>query len=254
MGTTTAAKKKAIPSTSPAAFMTTLLTALKAPVTSNNMHNLSTWLSNEQSSTTDWMANRGNPLGVQTPAALAAGKSGNTRAGALATASNLLHSSPSYGYGKIVAALRGNAPASTFNQAVTSSSWNGASHYGGTGTFAAKGKAQKANPTGWFGQWIEPVLTNPFTYLTPGGGMVVNPKPAGGGPPAVQSGVSALPGASAVKSAIPSVTSVSGLIKDLTSKNLWIFVAGAVLSGVGLLVFFSATKGRQVVETAAKVA
>jgi hypothetical protein len=59
-----------------------------------------------------------------------------------------------------------------------------------------------------------------------------------------------------VKSAVSDVTSIAGLIGDITNpttlKNVGIFVLGLGLAGVGLLIFFSQTKGAKAAEGAAE--
>jgi hypothetical protein len=242
--------KKAPAPVSPYTWIVGLLTGIHAPVTKNNVGNVGTWLANEQTTTANWSQNQGNPLGVQTPAAIAAGHSGNVRVGLSETVHTLLS-----GYPTIVKALRHNAPATMFNQAVAGSSWNGSSHYGGAGTFAAAGKAQKGNPTGWWGQWIEPILENPIPLpgltklpggsTTPGGGVITN---------AAQK----VPGFQAASSAASGVTSVGGFLGKITSptnlKNTGIFLAGAALTVTGLLILFASTKGKQTLELAGEVA
>ena len=248
MGTTTATAP-----VSPYTWIVGLLTGIHAPVTKINIANVGTWLANEQTTTANWSQNQGNPLGVQSPAALAAGKSGNVRAGLSETVRTLLS-----GYPTIVKSLRNQAPAGVFNQAVSSSSWNGG-HYGGATTFAAKGTAQKGNPTGWWGQWIEPILENPvplpgLTKLpggatTPGGGVITNV-------------VGAIPGAKGTISTIQGVgsgvASVGGFLGKITNpvnlKNTGIFLAGAALTITGLVILFASTKGKQTLELAEGVA
>lgn len=241
----------------PAEWIVSFLKGLGAPVTKNNVSNVGTWLANEQTTTANWQQNAGNPLGVQTPTALAAGKSGNVSVGLKQTVDNVLG-----GYPTIVKALRNNAPAPIFNSAVTNSPWNG-SHYGGSSTFAAKGTAQKGNPTGWWGQWVEPIFNNPIfnnpiplpglTKLpggatTPGGGVITN------GFKALPGGSAVLSAGGAVSSAGGAVSSVGGFFRKITNptnlKNTGIFVGGAAITITGLLILFSATKGKQVLEVA----
>lgn len=246
MGTTTAKKPtvntagatKAVgASQTPKAFVHGVLVAIHAPVNATTTGNLYTWLANEQTTAANWASNRGNPLGIQTSTAQSYGKSGNVLGGVLETAKLLTSSYPT-----ITSALRTSAPAAVFNRAVTGSNWNGSTHYSGSAVFAAKGAAQKANPTGWFGQWIEPILKNPvplpgLTQLpggatTPGGGVITN-------------AANAIPG-------VGTVTSIGGLIGKITNptnlKNVGIFVAGLALTVTGLVILFSSTKGAQTVK------
>lgn len=248
MGTTTTAP------VSPYTWIVGLLTGLKAPVTQNNVSNVGTWLANEQTTTTNWSQNQGNPLGVQTPSAIAAGKSGNVSVGLHETIATLLS-----GYPTITKSLRNNAPAGVFNQAVAGSSWNGSGHYGGTTSFQSKGTAQKGNPTGWWGQWVEPI----WGSATPPGGW--NNAASTSGIPGATGFVNVLQapgqavagGINAGKSVVSGVSSVSGFLGKITNpvnlKNTGIFLAGAALTITGLVILFASTKGKQVVDIAEKV-
>lgn len=250
MGTATAHKApaKKVSINSPAGWIIELLHKIKAPVNHTTVGNLGTWLANEQTSAANWQQNKGNPLGVQSPAALAAGRSGNVAAGLDATAQLLLSSYPT-----IVATLRHSAPASMFNSAVSSSSWNGAGHYGGTTTFANKGTAQKANPTGWWGQWVEPL----WGSATPPGGW--NTAVSTSGIPGSKGFVTAsqVP-VTAVKDTVGAVTSTAGFLGKLTNPtnlhNVGVFAGGAALAILGLVIVFAGSKGKQVVELGSKVA
>lgn len=235
--------------TSPYTWIVGVLTGLKAPITQNNIGNVGTWLANEQTSAANWTQNQGNPLGVQTPTAIAAGKSGDVLTGLQQTISTLLS-----GYPTITKSLRSNAPSSVFNQAVASSSWNGSGHYGGVTAFKSKGTAQKANPTGWWGQWVEPL----WGSATPPGGW--NQAAASSGIPGAGGLVTGLQapakavgaGVSAAKSVASGVSSISGLIGKITNptnlKNTGIFLGGFALAVTGLVILFASTKGKQALE------
>lgn len=250
MGSTTTATAPVSPYT----WIVGLLTGIHAPVTKTNINNVGTWLANEQTTTANWSQNQGNPLGVQTSAAIKAGHTGNVRLGLSETVHTLLS-----GYPTIVKSLRNQAPSSVFNQAVTKSSWNGSGHYGGVTSFGQKGAAQKGNPTGWWGQWVEPIFNNPIPLpgltklpggaTTPGGGVITNV-------------VGAIPGAKGTISTIQGVgsgvASVGGFLGKITNpvnlKNTGIFLAGAALTITGLVILFASTKGKQTLELAEGVA
>lgn len=232
--------------TDPYSWIVGLLHGLGAPVTKNNVSNVGTWLANEQTTAANWQQNKGNPLGVQTPTALAAGHSGNVAVGLSETVKNLLGGS----YQPIVTALRHNAPAPMFNAAVVASPWNGAGHYGGTKTFTAKGTSQKGNPTGWWGQWVEPIFTSskmPTGVLGPAG-VIVSPFAPTAGQTAKDAGAAAV----STVSAVTSTGSFLGKITNPTNlKNVGIFVAGLGLTVTGLLILFSTTKQAKMVESVA---
>lgn len=220
-------------SQTPAAFARGLLVAIHAPTTTNNLHNVYTWLANEQTTATNWVQNRGNPLGVQTRSAQANGRSGNVLGGVLDTAKTLTS-----GYPSIVTALRHNAHPTLFNATVVNSSWNGSRHYNGAATFAQVGAAQKANPTGWFGQWVEPIFTHSKLPSSSVFGI----------PGAIIAPVSPTVGTTSTDAinAGKSVSSTSGLISKISNptnlKNVGIFVLGAGLAITGTIILVSGSK------------
>lgn len=248
MGTATAkAPAKKVSINTPAGWIIGLLHAIHAPVNRTTVGNLGTWLANEQTTPTNWQQNKGNPLGVQTPAALAAGRSGNVAAGLDATAQLLLSSYPT-----IVATLRHSAPAPMFNAAVSQSPWNGG-HYGGASSFGAKGTAQKANPTGWWGQWVEPIFTSskmPTGVLGPAG-AILQPIAPTAGQAASDVGTGAV---TAVKSTVSTATFLGKLSNSTNLHNVGVFAGGAALAIVGMVILFAGSKGKQAIELGSKVA
>ena len=211
-----------------------LLTLIGAPVNQSNEANIQTWLSHEQDASS-WTSGalgetaqqiQSNPLGV--------GGAGNHPTsifqGLTDTAETLLQ-----GYPSIVGALKLNTqggkdpssgPTQAFAAAVVASPWEngyGKPSYGSVTNFLAN---------------------SPLVAGTASAGAQTG------------TGFSVTKGADAVKTAVGDVvspvTSVAGLIGDITNpttlKNVGIFVAGFILAGVGLLIFFSTTKEGKLAE------
>lgn len=179
-----------------------LLYDLGAPATAFNVGYLEAWQHGESPSGFGY-----NPLGEETTApgsVHAAGNSASVQAytswaeGLDTTASNLESLPQNAG---IVKALRsGDASFATLSAAQLEGGWSGGGEsaiaasgtstpftYGGVvgESPGAKGVATSpGNPTGWFGQWIEPTLENPFPLpgvtklpggsTVPGGGVITN--------------------------------------------------------------------------------
>lgn len=122
----------AIPA-SAAQFIDGVLRDIGAPVTATTQQGFIDWLANEQGGPdlTSFEANKGNPLGIQTPEAQAAGKSGNLAQGIALTA-QLLKSN----YAGIVNAFKTAKDPQSIATAVVASPWNG-NRYGGVSTFMA---------------------------------------------------------------------------------------------------------------------
>lgn len=230
----TAARNALGSATDTTSWSKSLLGALGAPATANNVSNVKLWLHQEQSPSS-WASNNTNPLGVETGGSVK--PTGSVLSGVLATANTLL-ANPQW-YGGIVKSLRNNAPTPVFAQSVISSPWSGGTYKAnGLGAFLGKGPLESgaANPTGWFGQWIEPVLQNPvplpgLTKLpggstTPGGGVITN-------------AVDSVPG---VSGAISTASFLGKISNPNNLHNVGIFVAGLLVSGVGLMVLLSSTK------------
>ncbi|MDE2022282.1 MAG: hypothetical protein KGI71_05230 [Patescibacteria group bacterium] len=112
-------------------FIDGVLKRIGARVDAATVHAFILWLENEQGGAglPDFLNNMGNPLGIQTTAAQAAGKAGNLRA-AIANTAQLLLSN----YGEVVAAFKQGKDVNTIANAIVNSPWNG-SHYGGIDTF-----------------------------------------------------------------------------------------------------------------------
>lgn len=213
-------------SVSTSAWALGLLTLLNAPITANNITNVQIWIHNEQNAGS-WAADATNPLGVSGPNGVQ--PQGNVLAGLTLTASTLQNGS----YDAIVKALRNNSPSSIFANAVIASPWN-TGKTGGT-TYAGR------NLTQFLAQG--PLVTgstannSTLTQMKQG--------PAG-------------PAVSAADSAYQSTLSVGKFLGKITNptnlKNVGIFVAGLAITVTGLVILFSATKGKQVLEVAGKVA
>jgi hypothetical protein len=122
------------------AFAEGVIKDLGAPVNSATITAFETWLANEQGS--DWSAfnnNKGNPLGIQTPQAQAAGKAGNMAEGIKLTAQELL-TNPDYT--DIVSTFKQGDNTTAMETAIMNSAWSG-------GEYAKKGLANfQAAPTG----------------------------------------------------------------------------------------------------------
>lgn len=211
-------------SVSTGAWALGLLTLLNAPITANNITNVQIWLHNEQNAGS-WAADATNPLGVSGPGGVQ--PQGNVLAGLTLTASTLQSGS----YDAIVKALRNNAPSTVFANAVIASPWN-TGKTGGT-TYAGRNLSQ------FLAQG--PLVTS--------GGTVNN---------STLTQIEQGPAGGVVTPIVSGVTSVGGLIGKITNptnlKNVGIFVAGLGLTVTGLVILFSATKGKQVLEVAGKVA
>jgi hypothetical protein len=213
-------------SVSTSAWALGLLTLIRAPITANNLSNVQLWIHNEQSAGS-WAADATNPLGVSGPNGVQ--PQGNVLAGLTLTASTLQSGS----YNAIVNALRNNAPTPIFAGAVIASPWN----TGKTGGSTYAGRT--------LNQFIAmgPLVTG----STSNNGIVTQMEQG-------QAGSVVTPVVGAVKA----VTSVGGLIGKITDptnlKNVGIFVGGLALTVTGLVILFSATKGKQVLEVAGKVA
>ena len=220
-----------------------VLVAAQLPVNTINIANLNAWIANEQGAGTWSQGVNGahGPLGVMS------GDATSPVQAAVQTAQLLTTSGY---YTNIVKALEKSVPLALFAGAVTSTPWNG-NRYGGAtafinrakennyGNYSASGAntspfAGLVNPTGAYGQYVEPIVTGSAV------GLKNNP---------------IVPITNAV---IKPVTSVAGLIGDVTNptnlKNVGIFVAGLALAGVGLLIFFAQTKEAKSIEGAVEKA
>jgi hypothetical protein len=202
-----------------------LLAILKAPITPNNIANVQTWLHNEQSSST-WSADATNPLGVETNGKVES--QGNVLQGLLLTAGTITNDHPT-----ILAALKNDSPRLLFAQALVTSGWNTTAPKNGQPTYNNNTAAEIAANG--------PLVTGTTTNLT-----------------LAQEAEQGEAGA-VVTPVVEGATSIAGLIGDITNpstlRNVGVFVAGFVLAGVGLLVFFSQTKEARTAESlAAKAA
>lgn len=177
-----------------------LLTELGAPVNAHDVGYVEAWENVESKSGYGY-----NPLGEETtaPGSTDANSHGvqaytSWSQGLSTTVSNLTSLSRN---APLVAALRkGNASYATLAKAQEEGGWSGGEEssitgpgtselftYGGSmgeqkGASGVSGSTGTPNPTGWFGQWIEPVLQNPIPLpgltklpggaTTPGGGVI----------------------------------------------------------------------------------
>lgn len=130
-------------------FITGVLSDMGVPVTNVAIEGFATWLANEQGG--DWSAfenNKGNPLGIQTAAAQAAGKSGDMAAGIKQTAA-LLKTAP---YAGVASALKNATSVDDIATAVMASDWSGVNRPGKPNVYTSKGLAAfLAAPTGGAG-------------------------------------------------------------------------------------------------------
>jgi hypothetical protein len=130
-------------STAATQFIDGVLRGIGAPVNAATVQAFTDWLANEQGGPdlTSFDANKGNPLGIQTPAAQASGKDGNVNTAISLTAEELRKSYPS-----IVSAFKSSS-VSDINNQIVDSAWNtgqtGGSGYGGLNNFTnvASGKS-----------------------------------------------------------------------------------------------------------------
>lgn len=124
-------------------FAEGVIKELGAPVNSATITAFETWLANEQGS--NWSAfenNKGNPLGIQTPQAQAAGKAGNMAEGIRLTAQLLLNSPD---YTDIVKTFRAGNDTVAMENAIINSAWSG-------GEYAKRGlQSFQSAPTGMTG-------------------------------------------------------------------------------------------------------
>ncbi len=257
MGTTTTTKKTATTAATPTLWVEALLTAIGAPITQNNVSNLGRVITGETAGQPGGFLRDNNPLNLNTWGSPHAslpnghivtmtGQCGKTvwvqqfntiQDGIKATADTILSSNNA----SLLAALRNNVPTSMFGAALSTSSWKGgpySSQKGITNYQPATGTITPGlgtNPTGLIGQ-----ITHPIEH---GVNLML-----GGGQPLTGE----------VKSVAAPITTTAGFIGKITDptnlKNVGIFVGGLALTVTGLVILFSATKGKQVLEVAGKVA
>ena len=224
-----------------------LLTLLGDPLTASNVGYVNAWQNVESPSGFGY-----NPLGTEQTAPGSIHAPGNK-------ATVQAFSSWSSGLSATVATFkgyagnanllnllhRGNATPAQLSQAQRQGSWATGSEPGISGPAAstpfkyggahglsphAPGVAGKPNPTGWFGQWVEPILQNPVPLpgvtklpggsTTPGGGVISN---------AAGAALSPITG--------PFKSVISWAEKGAADFTFVLF--GLVLIGVGLFVTFS---------------
>lgn len=254
--TTTTPPAKSSGTVTPTLWVEALLTAINAPITQNNVSNLGRIITGETAGQQGGFLRDNNPFNVNTwgsphqtlgngKIVTMPGQGGKTvwvqqfntiTDGIQATANTLLSPNNS----TLLAALRNNVPTNMFGAALSTSSWKGAGYAstkGITNYQPATGNVTPGlgvNPTGTLGQ-----ITGPIGH---GLNLLL-----GGGAPLTGE----------VQSAAKPITSVTGLIGKITNptnlKNVGIFVAGLALTVTGLVILFSATKGKQVVAVAEKV-
>ena len=201
-----------------------LLTALKVPVTTNNINNIKTWIHQEQSAGS-WTSSVYNPLGLEVNGQVQ--PFSTVEQGISATAQNL-QASP-----QIIAALKQNAPAPVFASTVINSNWN-SNFYKGIGltNWLSKGPLDAAAAiTSSPGNEVSRIIGD---LNLPGGGVI-------------QDISSTVTGAG---SAVVSTAAATGkLLGNLTSASFWkrvgIFTGGLAMFGVGLTIYISTTKPGQ---------
>ena len=124
------------------AFIDGVLTDIGAQATTTAVDGLAIWLENEQG--VNWTAfenNKGNPLGIQTAEAQAAGKSGDMAMGIKLTAQLLMSN-----YQTIVGALKTATSTTDIAQAIINSDWSGVSRAGKPNVYSARGLQGFLNP------------------------------------------------------------------------------------------------------------
>ena len=202
-----------------------LLTALKVPVTQNNINNIKTWIHQEQSGGS-WTSSVYNPLGltrngVVTPYA-------SVEQGIQATAQNL-QASP-----QIISALKQNAPAPVFASTVINSTWSSRFYKGiGLTNWLSKGPLDaSATINAGPGNEVSRIIGD---LGLPGGGVVQN----------ISSTLSGTAGG-----VVSTAAATGKLLGNLTSAAFWkrvgIFSGGAIMFGIGLTIYISTTEpGKQ---------
>ena len=270
----------AIPSAAPAvapapkpwttdAFAATVLYELGAPITANNIANVTRWIANESlgntfanGSTGNWLRDN-NPLNINstfdnaTPVSHPGWGPGGSAVtvytysdpltGAKATADFIKQNTPGVG-----AALKNDAPASILGQAVQAAGW-AAGGYGGANPIS--GGAWLADVNGQ----VSNALANPLKRAS-NASTVSFWDPSGNG-----SGVGPFgsPGLNDVTGSVGAAASGLGAIGNFFGKaqdpvfwrRIGIFSGGAVIFTVGLVVFFaSSDTGKKTIAAAAKVA
>ena len=241
---------------STAAWATYLLESLqkagyKAPVTTNNIANIQRLIGVETKGNTAGFVRDNNPWNLNTWTTAPSGVPHSSLPGGkivqewgvdvqvfnsvqdgLTAYVNQLKANPA-----LLGVLNENGSPALFGGALSTSGWSSGSYANATAfpkltPFTGTSPLPlPINPTGIFGQILEPILT----------GTVV--------------GLNATAEKNATNSVIGGVTSVAGLIGKITNptnlKNVGIFVAGLARAGTGLLIFFAQTKGAKTVEGAA---
>ena len=245
------------------AFAASVLYYLGAPITSNNISNVTRWIANESAGNTfdngatgNWLRDN-NPLNINSTfegATLQQHSWGNVyayatpQAGAQATADFITKNSNDAG---VAQALASNAPGQILGQAISTSSW-AQGNYGGANPITSTGA--------WFadanGNGTQPIAASSGATTvgfwqdllknlgTPGVGGV------GGAVSGVVSGAS---------SAVSGVDAIGSFFSDLTDpaklKRAGILVGGlAIMIASGVIFFASTDTGKQITSTAATAA
>ena len=126
-------------------FIDGVLEDLGVTPTATAVDGFGIWLENEQGpGWTAFLNNKGNPLGIQTSAAQAAGKTGNMAEGIKLTAA-LLKTAP---YAGIVDAFKSAKSTDDIAKAIMSSDWSGVNRPGEPNGYTAKGLNGFLNPGG----------------------------------------------------------------------------------------------------------
>jgi len=239
-------------------FAAAVLESLGAPLTSNNVNNITQWIKSESygnlfsnGSPGNWLRDN-NPLNINstydgaTPVSHPGWGPGGSSvtvytystplAGAQATANFIAQNTPN-----VAAALKSDAPSSLLGSAISSSGW-ASGNYGGAnpvsgGGWLADANGSTSNPieltsfSGWLKKNLLPSVSQGFqgaTGISPGG----------------------------VTNAVTGVAAIGSFFSDLTDptklKRAGIFVGGAALMIVGFVIFFASTKpGKKTVSEAA---
>lgn len=211
------------------AWASALLVDLGAPLTTNNLNNVKSWMASEETASS-WLTNN-NPLNTTWGSKSSGIPSyASVIDGITATADTIKQGNGAFA--GILNALKTNAPYPIFKQAVVASPW-AAGHYGKGSAFSstplnAYATGTGSNPTGTLGQLGSDVTNAASTIAAPVTGLIKD------------------------------ATSLGGLISDVTNPAFWkrvgIFFFGVVFIGGGVVLFVNTSKAGQGVKQAATTA
>jgi len=239
-------------------FAATVLANLGAPITANNIANMTRWIYAESNgnlfsngSTGNWLRDN-NPLNINStwdgasPAVHSWGTVytyADPLTGAKATADFIAKNTPG-----VASALKSDAPSSLLGSAIQAAGW-ASGGYGGANPVAggawladSNGNATSSIDLTSVSGWIKKNLLHGLTPTNQGLGAIDNAA-----------------GSAANASGLGALGSLSTFFSDLTDptklRRVEIFAAGAVLMVAGLVIFFASTDtGKKTIQTAATAA